>query len=57
MKDPTDTDTRLKPTSPEAKRFVDFTKKLMSVPKKEIDREQAAHEKRKSHGNGKSKAK
>jgi hypothetical protein len=45
MKDPTDTDPRLKPTSPEAKRFVDFTKKLMSVPKKELDRKQIEYQK------------
>jgi len=39
-------------TSPEFERFKQFTKKLMAVPKKEIDRQKAIYEKKKLSRNG-----
>jgi hypothetical protein len=43
--------------SPEFERFKEFTRKLMQVPKKEIDRQKAIYEKKKQrHGGPKRKA-
>jgi hypothetical protein len=37
-----------KPPSEEFKRFEDFTRRLMAVPKKEIDAEKAKYERKKA---------
>ena len=38
------------PAQSEADRFIDFTRKLMSVPKEEIDEQQEIYEKEKQPG-------
>ena len=43
-------------TSEEFERFKEFTRKLIAVPKKEIDRQKAVYEKKKQRNGSKRKA-
>lgn len=44
MKDITDTNSQ---DQSEAERFIDFTRKIMSVPKEEVDKQQMVYEREK----------
>jgi hypothetical protein len=43
-------------SNPEFERFKEFTRKLIAVPKKEIDRQKATYEKKKQRNGSKRKA-
>lgn len=44
------------PANPEFERFKEFARKLIAVPKKEIDRQKAVYEKKKQRNGSKRKA-